>query len=87
MHEEWILGSQEPRTSVQHVYFYKKDPEATYSYTNYLKYAELEEYLILLLDYLAYKNNIKLDENKVKDLYYYLTHPLLEEYKNYVTDM
>ncbi|WHL49911.1 hypothetical protein HYE36_00825 [Mycoplasmopsis bovis] len=24
----WILGSQEPRTSVQHVYFYKKDPEA-----------------------------------------------------------
>nr|WP_307927504.1 hypothetical protein [Mycoplasmopsis bovis] len=21
----WILGSQEPRTSVQHVYFYKKD--------------------------------------------------------------
>ncbi len=47
----------------------------------------LEEYLILLLDYLAYKNNIKLDENKVKDLYYYLTHPLLEEYKNYVTDM
>lgn len=83
----WILGSQEPRTSVQHVYFYKKDPEATYSYTNYLKYAELEEYLILLLDYHAYKNNIKLDENKVKDLYYYLTHPLLEEYKNYVTDM
>ncbi len=83
----WILGSQEPRTSVQHVYFYKKDPEATYSYTNYLKYAELEEYLILLLDYLAYKNNIKLDENKVKDLCYYLTHPLLEEYKNYVTDM
>ncbi|TKA59129.1 hypothetical protein MBOVa_5590 [Mycoplasmopsis bovis 8790] len=85
--KRWILGSQEPRTSVQHVYFYKKDPEAAYSYTNYLKYAELEEYLILLLDYLAYKNNIKLDENKVKDLYYYLTHPSLEEYKNYVTDI
>nr|WP_232954811.1 S8 family serine peptidase [Mycoplasmopsis bovis] len=62
----WILGSQEPRTSVQHVYFYKKDPEATYSYTNYLKYAELEEYLILLLDYLAYKNILSLMKTKLR---------------------
>ncbi|UUM25687.1 S8 family serine peptidase [Mycoplasmopsis agalactiae] len=82
-----ILYSQEPHTSVQHVYFYKKDPDATYSYSTYIKYAELEKYLILLLEYLAYKDNINLNDNKVKDLHYYLRHPLLEKYENYVTEM
>nr|WP_237687806.1 hypothetical protein [Mycoplasmopsis agalactiae] len=84
---EVILDSQEPHTSVQHVYFYNKDPEGDYSYSTYIKYAELEKYLILLLEYLAYKDNINLNDNKVKDLHYYLRHPFLEKYENYVTEM
>lgn len=69
------------------MYFYNKDFEGDYLYLIYIKYVELEKYLIFLLEYFVYKDNINFNDNKVKDFYYYLRYLFLEKYENYVIEM
>ncbi|ADR25000.1 S8 family serine peptidase [Mycoplasmopsis bovis] len=82
------IHSTEPNTSVQRVFSYRPYDISAENYAIYIRHSELEAYLNLYWEYLIWKNNVTLnneyDENRS---YYRATHPALQPYKKYISQI
>ncbi len=82
------IYSAEPNTSVQRIFDYRPYDVSSEYYDIYLRHTELEEYLKLYWEYIIFKNNVMVngeyDDNRS---YYRATHPALQPYKKYISQI